>query len=102
VGLQWLVERKDPETSNTQKTLAARGVEQKFLRDLSAYLDEMRIGQGFRSFMDRAPPNGLYILPYEKLRGVNLVTEGPPILLTSLTDASSCNKKAMADNCIKR
>ncbi|MEQ1523654.1 MAG: hypothetical protein ABL936_20500, partial [Aestuariivirga sp.] len=51
VGLQWLVERKDPEASNTQKTLAARGVEQKFLRDLSAYLDEMRIGQGFRSFM---------------------------------------------------
>ncbi|MEQ1524190.1 MAG: hypothetical protein ABL936_23270, partial [Aestuariivirga sp.] len=83
-------------------TLAARGVEQKFLRDLSAYLDEMRIGQGFRSFMDRAPPNGLYILPYEKLRGVNLVTEGPPILLTSFTDASSCHKKAIADNCIKR
>ncbi len=102
VGLQWLVERKDPEASNTQKTLAARGVEQKFLRDLSAYLDEMRIGQGFRSFMDRAPANGLYILPYEKLRGVDLVTEGPPILLTSLTDASSCHKKAMADNCIKR
>lgn len=102
VGLQWLVERMGPDAPNTKKTLAARSAEQKFLRDLSAYLDEMRIGQGFRSFMDRAPANGLYILPYEKLRGVNLVTEGPPILLTSLTDASSCHKKAMADNCIKR
>ena len=102
VGLQWLVEKIGPDAPNTKKTLAARSAERKFLRELSAYLDEMRIGQGFRSFMDRAPPNGLYILPYEKLRGVNLVTEGPPILLTSLTDASSCHKTAMADNCIKR
>jgi hypothetical protein len=102
VGLRWLVEREGPDAPNSKKTSAGRGAEQEFLRDLSAYLDEMRIGQGFRSFMERAPSNGLYILPYEKLRGINLVTGGPPILLTSLTDAVSCHKTAMADNCIKR
>lgn len=102
VGLRWLVERTSPEAPNSKKILAARSAEQKFLRDLSAYLDEMRIGQGFRSFMDRAPPNGLYNLPYEKLRGINLVTEGSPVLLTSLVDAASCRKTALADNCIKR